>query len=172
MANKTNINFEQVFDGVYCFDAKELIEARKLHLAGQNKEAKEAYQKTIEIYEKELSETLGIKPKGSNLFISPVCVYEETGFEAGLKSKASASELAAKIYLAQAMTNELDGNDNREKISKAAVEYEKLSDYMQSLAYTCDEYEDIAKIMFESEAEDAKLNANILKQMAMHESKK
>jgi hypothetical protein len=145
---------DEAFEGVYCFDATGLKKAR----ACQSKAPEESliqYEKVIKEYEKILTEILPKKPRASVMAVTPLCIIEESKYEAGLKQRASIDELAAKIYLAKGMICELRGQDPKDSLKKAALHYDKLAKSLESLAATCSPFEDVAQIMFECEAESA-----------------
>ncbi len=155
MKELDEIRFERTFNGVYCFDAKELQEARELQEKGDIQEAIKKYNKVSSNYETRLAKILNIESKSSVMFVSPCCILEENKYEAETKQKTTIEELAAKIYLSKAMINELEKKDNKKNLKKSAEHYKKLGGLLGSLANSCSSYEDIAQIQFESEARSA-----------------
>jgi len=156
-------SIDSVFEGVYCFDAKELKKAREHQKEKRFDEALSQYDTVIKAYEADLAEYISKKAGGSAAAISPLCIVEEGDYEAGLKQRAGIEELTAKIYLAKGMMSEIKGEDPKEFLAKASEHYEKLGRSLKSLEYTCDECEDVAQIMFECEASSAHAYSDMIK---------
>lgn len=157
------IRFERIFNGIYQFDANLIKNARNLQKAGNGQESIEAYQLVVSTYGEKLKEALNIEPQARTTVISPLCIVEESKFDAGLKQGATIYEYSAKLCVAEAMIAELTGEGEvKTSLEKAADFYRKEAANLSSLAGGCNEWEDMAQIMFESEARTARYNADAI----------
>lgn len=157
MNKSTLLPSKKCFEGIYCFDASKLTKAFVLHKEQKTVEAKDAYKKSLDDYQKELNLALQYVPKESTTFVSPLCILTQSKRDASLKNNSRIYELSAKINLSKAMIDLIDGNINSclERTKEAGDFYKKEADCLKSLAWSCTPWEDIAQIMFECEQEAA-----------------
>lgn len=157
------IRFEKIFHGVYQFDDSLIQEARRLQKTGNRQESVDAYRRVKDEYEKKLGELLKIEPQARTTFISPLCIVEESRFDADLKQSTTIYEYSAKLFLAEAMIAELTGEGEvKVSLEKAADFYKKMASNLSLLAGGCNQWEDMAQIMFKSDARQSENSAEAI----------